>query len=89
MQEQEFVRQLAAEGFDETVSVSRQAGALPAHTHDFAVKALVTGGEITLGVAGQHTTYRAGDVFTMARGCAHTEVYGPAGVSYVAGRKHG
>lgn len=88
MDTQEFTRQLADEGFDEVVTNTRPAGAMPAHTHAFAVKALVTDGEITLGVSGRQTTYRAGDVFTMAAGCEHSEVYGADGVTYVAGRKH-
>ncbi len=88
MDKELFTRQLAAEGFDEVVTLTRPAGALPAHCHPFGVKALVTQGEITLGVAGRDTTYRVGDVFTMAPGCEHSEVYGRDGVSYVAGRKH-
>lgn len=89
MQQETFVRQLAAEGFDEVVTNSRPAGEVPAHQHPFAVKALVIQGEITLGVDGRHTRYRAGDVFTMDAGCEHTERYGVDGVTYVAGRKHG
>lgn len=84
-----FAEQLTQEGFDEVVTTSLPAnGQREAHTHPFEVKALVTDGEVTLGVAGQHTLYRTGDTFTMAVGCEHTELYGPAGVSYVVGRKH-
>ena len=84
-----FAKQLADEGFDEVLTVSRPASVqLGAHAHDFEVKALVTQGEVTLGVAGQLSTYRVGEVFTMAKLCEHTERYGDDGVSYVVGRKH-
>ncbi len=90
MQQQEFASQLAVEGYDEVLTKTMPAGPeVPAHTHPFAVKALVIDGTITLGVAGQRTDYKAGDVFTMAPGCEHTEWYGEAGVTYVVGRRHG
>ena len=85
-----FAEQLRLEGFDEVVDKSLPAGQfVDTHTHPFAVKAMVTGGEVALGVAGRVTTYRMGDVFTMAQGCEHTEQYGAQGVSYVVGRKYG
>ncbi len=89
MDPQQFRQQLIAEGFDEvldkTLPARQQSGA---HNHTFAVKALVTDGEVALGVGGVVTTYRVGDVFTMPAGCEHTERYGDAGVSYVVGRKN-
>ena len=89
MDPQMFIDQLNREGFDEVVTTRLPANEQrAAHAHPFEVKALVTDGEVTLGVAGQSTTYRSGDVFTMARGCEHTELYGPLGVGYVVGRKH-
>ena len=89
MQQDEFIRQLKTEGYDEVLTKSVPAGdEVPLHSHPFAVKAMVIDGDITLGVAGTRTTYRAGEVFTMAPGCEHTERYGDAGVTYVVGRKH-
>ena len=89
MDQQKFAQQLTDEGFDEIFNKSLPAKQhVAAHSHSFEVKALVTEGEVTLGVGGQLTTYRAGDVFTMARGCEHTELYGDNGVSYVVGRRH-
>ena len=85
-----FAKQLADEGFDEILTKSMPAGQqVGAHTHDFEVKALVTQGEVTLGVAGKLSTYGVGEVFKMAKLCEHTERYGDDGVSYVVGRKHG
>jgi len=90
MTPQAFAEQLRREGFDEVAGKSLPASQFDdSHTHPFEVKALVTEGEVALGVAGVVTTYRVGDVFTMASGCVHTEQYGPQGVSYVVGRKHG
>ena len=89
MDPQQFRQQLITEGFDEVLDRTLPAGQqLGAHTHPFAVKALVTDGEVALGVGGVLTTYRIGDVFAMAAGCEHTERYGDAGVSYVVGRKN-
>lgn len=89
MDQQEFTQQLLAEGFDEIVTKSWPAGPqVGAHRHAFEVKALVTQGDITLGIQGQLTRYRVGDVFTLASGCEHTELYGETGVTYVVGRKH-
>ena len=87
---QAFADQLRSEGFDEVVDKSLPAGQfVDTHSHPFEVKALVTEGEVALGVAGVVTNYRVGDVFSMASGCAHTEHYGPQGVRYVVGRKLG
>ncbi len=89
MNPQQFKQQLTDEGFDEIFDKNLPAGQYVAeHSHPFAVKALVTAGDVALGVAGVVTTYRPGDVFTMALGCEHTERYGDAGVSYVVGRKN-
>jgi quercetin dioxygenase-like cupin family protein len=57
------------------------------HSHAFDVRALVLDGEITLTVNGDARTYRSGDVFTMAAGCAHAESVGPDGVRYFVGRR--
>ena len=83
-----FTLQLKEEGF-EVENKSLPAGKqVAAHTHPFEVKALVTAGQVTLGVGGHLTVYRVGDTFTMAQGCEHSELYGDDGVSYVLGRRH-
>jgi quercetin dioxygenase-like cupin family protein len=89
MDPKQFARQLAEEGFDEVLTKTLPAKQqLAEHTHPFDVKALITDGQVTLGVGDKLTTYRVGDVFTMARGCEHTELYGADGVSFVVGRRH-
>ena len=45
-------------------------------------------GQLTLGIGGALTVYRLGDVFVLPPDCEHTEEVGPAGVTYVVGRKN-
>ena len=88
MNREDFERQLAAEGYENLVSVERQPlGALAEHAHPFEAKALILDGEITIGVGGVETTYRAGDVFHLPSGQPHLERFGPQGLRYLAGRK--
>ena len=89
MNPEKFAQQLTHEGFDEVMARTLPAKQqLDAHTHPFAVKALVTAGQVTLGVGGELTIYYVGDVFSIAKGCEHSELYGDEGVSYMLGRKH-
>ncbi len=88
MDRDSFLEQLRAAGFEQVTTVTREAlGALDVHTHPFEARALVLEGEITIACAGQETVYRSGDVFHLARAEPHSEHYGPAGVSYLFGRK--
>lgn len=89
MNAEKFALQLTEEGFDEVLAKTLPAKQqLDVHTHPFAVKALVTAGQVTLGVGNELTIYRVGDVFSIAKGCEHSELYGDQGVSYMLGRKH-
>ena len=49
---------------------------------------MVVDGAITLAWEGNTQTFRPGEVFTMARGCPHTETFGPEGAVTLVGRKH-
>jgi hypothetical protein len=83
-----FTQSLTASGFDTIATVSRPANDwLDTHTHPFEARALITQGDIRLEVAGQHTTYRAGDVFHLPAHAAHAEWIGPQGVTYIVGRR--
>jgi len=89
MNPEKFAQQLTDEGFDEVLARTLPAKQkLDAHNHPFAVKALVTAGQVTLGVGGELIVYRVGDVFSIDKGCEHSELYGDEGVSYMLGRKH-
>ena len=89
MESEKFAQQLTDEGFDEVLARDLPAGQfVDLHTHAFDVKALVTAGQVILGVGGQLTTYGVGQAFTLPRNTEHSEQYGDNGVSYVLGRKH-
>ena len=82
-----FKEELARDGFDE-IDISWSAGkTTPEHAHDYDVRALVLEGEITLTVAGKADRFDAGQVFTMPRGCPHSEYIGPDGVRVLVGRR--
>ncbi len=84
-----FIQSLAQEGFAEPVRVEREPhGSWDEHTHPFEAKALILSGEIRICSAdGAERTYREGDVFHLQPHEPHAEFYGPAGVSYLVGRK--
>ena len=88
MNQDEFVAALKRDGFGEIVTVERQAGgSLDVHTHPFEARALILAGEIRIGVDGILQTYRAGDIFRLSAEEAHSESYGPEGVTYLVGRR--
>lgn len=60
---------------------------LEEHTHPFAVRALVTRGEMWLGCGGRTLHLRPGDHFALDRDQPHTERYGPEGASYRVARR--
>jgi quercetin dioxygenase-like cupin family protein len=57
------------------------------HSHPFEVRALMLSGELQLTFEGRTQVCKAGDIFTMRAGCEHEERFGPAGATYLAGRK--
>jgi quercetin dioxygenase-like cupin family protein len=88
MHRDEFLSLLSSEGFDEVVTVTREAnGALDVHAHPFEAKALILEGDVTIRIGDDAHNYRAGDVFHLATNIEHAEQYGPQGVSYLVGRK--
>ena len=83
-----FQASLESEGFSEIVTVERAAdGFLDAHAHPFEAKALILAGEIMLAEGDTRQRYQVGEVFHLPANRTHTERYGPAGVSYLVGRK--
>jgi quercetin dioxygenase-like cupin family protein len=60
---------------------------LAEHDHPFDARALVLTGEFTIGIDGQSSLYRPGDVFAVPAGCRHTERAGADGVSFLVGRR--
>jgi quercetin dioxygenase-like cupin family protein len=88
MDKTEFAGKLKAEGYAEIETKGLEANCTNTeHAHEFDVRAMVLDGEITLTSGGESRTYRSGDVFNMAAGCAHAERVGAQGVRYVVGRR--
>ena len=58
------------------------------HTHPFAVRALVTAGEMWLTVDGTTRHLLPGDTFSLSAEQPHAERYGPAGATYWAARRN-
>ena len=89
MDRQAFETELKREGYDEILTGTTQGPKHNAeHSHPYDVKAMVIDGAITLAWEGQTRTFRPGEIFTMARGCQHTETFGPEGAVTLVGRKH-
>jgi quercetin dioxygenase-like cupin family protein len=87
MDRNEFVGTLKKEGFPEPVMVTREAGVMDIHTHEFEAMALIVQGELAITRDGAERIYRAGDVFHLLADVPHSERYGPEGVQYLVGRK--
>lgn len=88
MDREEFVEILALTGFEEVLTVTREAhGFLGMHAHSFEAKALIPRGELRLRRGNAEQTYRAGQVFHLPAGEPHSEQYGSEGVAYLVGRK--
>jgi quercetin dioxygenase-like cupin family protein len=88
MEHDQFIADLAKEGFAETTVVEREAnGFLGEHAHPFEAKALILDGVINIRVGDIEQAYRAGQIFHLRAGVPHSENYGPDGVRYLVGRK--
>jgi quercetin dioxygenase-like cupin family protein len=84
-----FSTQARTEGFDEVIERSwAPLTVLDTHTHPFAVKALLTQGQMWLTVNGQTQALQQGDAFSLERDIPHEERYGPEGATYWVARRH-
>jgi len=89
MDQSKFEAELRAAGYTDIVARDMEAGKYNAeHSHEFDARGLITAGEFVLTCGGAPRTLRSGDVFDMAAGTPHTEQCGPAGASYVVGRRY-
>ncbi len=83
-----FKAELAQDGYTEIDTRTIEPNLFnSAHSHPFHVRAQMLEGELTLSWEGTQRTFRAGEIFTMAAGCEHTEWFGAAGAKYIVGRK--
>ncbi len=58
------------------------------HTHPFALRALVTEGQMWLTVDGIERELLPGDTFDLSYSKPHAERYGPQGATYLVAKKH-
>ena len=89
MNEAEFKKHLAAEGYDKT-GQSEYAPDMDAseHTHDFSFAALVVSGSFSLETAAGERTLGPGDMWSLEAGAPHAEkVIGGEPVTFLYGVK--
>lgn len=85
----EFEADALQQGYDEVLVREWPPGAvLDTHTHPFAVKALVTRGEMWLTVGHAVRHLQPGDRFEVGREEPHAERYGSDGATFWAARRH-
>jgi quercetin dioxygenase-like cupin family protein len=85
----DFKTERLAEGYNEvTERVWQPDQVVAAHSHPFAVHALVTTGEMWLTVGDRTQHLVAGDEFRLACHEIHAERYGAQGATYLAARRY-
>jgi quercetin dioxygenase-like cupin family protein len=88
MNVQDFEASLRQDGFTVVLAHQEPPGHfLGDHRHAFDARALIIQGDITLTVAGSVSAYPTGTVFELAAGTLHRAQAGPAGVTYLVGRR--
>jgi quercetin dioxygenase-like cupin family protein len=86
MDRREFEAGLRREGFEVIHGGQKPGHASEPHAHDFDVRIMVLGGEITVLRDGKAETFREGQHCEVPAGCMHAERVGPDGVAYVYGK---
>ncbi len=87
MNEAEFEQALRRDGYQVVRRDMEPGHVAPEHDHAWDTRGMVVTGEFTIGIAGDSTTYREGQVFDVAAGVEHTERHGPAGGHLLVGRR--
>lgn len=83
-----FRAQALADGYDEVLERIWAADTrVDTHTHPFAVRAVVTQGELWLTCGGRTLHLVTGSTFELAHGEPHAEHYGPAGATFWVARR--
>lgn len=84
----QLIEQLHAEGFGHTyIWQDGPHASYPDHTHATETAHIILEGEMTLTMAGQHATYRAGERCDVPAAAVHAAKMGPAGCRYLIGEK--
>ena len=88
MDRSSFEAGLAADGYAEPLDRRMEAGqAAPTHTHPFDARLFMIEGEFVLETAGMTHRYGPGEMFEVPAGVPHAERFGPAGATYLVGRR--
>ena len=83
-----FEAGLRADGYAGPIDRRMEAGQnVPEHTHPFDARLLILEGEFILGQDGATRRYGAGEMFEVPAEVPHTEAFGPAGATYLVGRR--
>lgn len=86
----EFEADAKAQGFEEVLERQwKPLTVVDVHTHPFAAKALVVGGEMWLTVGDSTRHLLAGDTFELDAEVPHSERYGSDGATYWVARRGG
>ncbi|HUB12952.1 MAG TPA: cupin domain-containing protein [Acetobacteraceae bacterium] len=86
MERTAFEAELQREG-REIVTVTMQPNEVkPEHAHDFEARVMVVAGEMTVDWGDARRTYGEGGSFMVQVHRRHSEIAGPAGATYIAGR---
>ncbi|CAN5916560.1 hypothetical protein BH11PSE3_BH11PSE3_50400 [soil metagenome] len=83
-----FESELKRDGYEVATNTTPGVKENPEHSHPYDVRAMVVQGALTLTSDGTSRTYQAGETFSMAKGCLHSESYGAEGAVTLFGRKH-
>lgn len=84
----EFETAARAAGFTQVLERRWAPGTVvETHTHDFAVDAIVTEGDLWLTIGDETRHLQRGDRFQLDAACPHAERYGDAGAVYWVARK--
>lgn len=84
----DFETEARVGGYAEPVLVTKETGySMGNHDHPFDAFALITAGQIDIGVAGKVQSYKVGEVFRLPRKTLHTESALAEGVTYLAARR--
>ncbi len=85
-----FEASVKAQGFDEVLERQwKPLAVVGLHTHPFAAKALVVGGEMWLTVGERTRHLLAGDTFELDAEVPHSERYGSEGATFWVARRGG
>ena len=87
MTREQFEADLKADGYQILYGGFRANHVNPDHSHPWHARVMVIGGEITITRDGKPEKFRAGDSCSVPANYPHSEIVGPQGVAYIAGRK--